>query len=235
VPLEPRVPHTMEIGSATIRCLVVDDHVLVRQGVRRLLEDEPDVEIVDEAGSAAEAVQKALQHRPDVVLMDIGMPGLSAFEAARVIRKNCPDTRLLFLTMYEDEEYVLQCLEAGGAGYVVKDTSAQQLVGALREVHRGGRYVSPQVFGKLVENFQSRNQGTSVQPRGSLLTPREREVLKLLAEGNPVKAVAGILGLSAKTVEVHKFNLMRKLELHNKAQLVTYAIRKKIVKVPLGA
>ncbi len=222
------------VGFSTkkIRCVLVDDHSLIRQGVRRLLEDEPDIEVVSEAGSAAEAVQKVLQYRPDLVLMDIGMPGLSSFEAVRLIRKSCPDTKVMFLTMYEDEEYVVQCLEAGASGYVLKDASAQHLVHALREVHAGGKYVSPQLLGKLVERIRARDHEVQVQPRSATLTPREREVLKLLAEGNSVRGVADLLSLSIKTVEAHKFNLMRKLDLHNKAQLVTYAIQKKIVKVP---
>jgi DNA-binding NarL/FixJ family response regulator len=221
--------------KSRIRCLLVDDHALLRQGVRRLLEDEPDFLVVDEAANAAEAVQKVFQHRPDVVLMDIGMPGLSSFEAARLIQRDCPDTKLIFLTMHEDEEYVMQGLQSGAVGYVLKDTPAPRLVGAMREVHQGGKYVSPEVLGKLVQNVRSRREGPRLVPRSFTLTPREREVVKMLAEGNSVREVASLLGLSAKTVDAHKFNLMRKLDIHNKAQLITYAIQKKIVKLPAGA
>jgi DNA-binding NarL/FixJ family response regulator len=136
--------------------------------------------------------------------------------------------------MYEDEDYLLQCLEVGAAGYVLKDTPALQLVSAVRDVYRGGKYLSSQVLGKLVEDFRARVRDTRLQPRMSTLTPREREILKLLAEGNSVKEIAVLLGLSVKTVEAHKFNLMRKLDIHNKAQLVTYAIQKKIIKVPVN-
>src|SRR6267154_1745954 len=200
-----------------IKCLLVDDHTLFRQGVRRLLETESDFEVVGEAADGGEAVEKARELRPDIVLMDIGMPGLSSFESARQIKKNRMETKILFLTMYEDEDYLVQCLEVGASGYVLKDTPAPQLLTAVRDVYKGGKYLSSRVLGKLVEDFRSRVRDTRMRPRISTLTPRERE----------------ILGLSVKTVEAHKFNLMRKLDIHNKAQLVTYAIQKKIIKIPV--
>jgi DNA-binding NarL/FixJ family response regulator len=199
-----------------IRCLIVDDHTLFREGLKRVLESEPGIEVVGEARDASEAIERTMFLKPDVVLMDIGMPGLS-----------------IFLTMYEDEEYLLQCLDAGASGYILKDAPAPRLIGAVRDVNAGRKYLSPQVLGKLVDDFRSRS--TSGVARGSTLTPREREVIKMLAEGNSVRQIAAILGLSIKTVEAHKFNLMRKLNIHNKAQLVTYAIQKKIVKMPAGA
>src|SRR5689334_19105530 len=218
-----------------IRCVLVDDHTLFRQGVRRLLETESgDFEVVGEASDAGESVEKARELRPDIVLMDIGMPGLSSFEAARHIRKNRPETKILFLTMYEDEDYLVQCLEVGAAGYVLKDTPAPQLVSAVRDVYKGGKYLSLQVLGKVVEDFRARVRDTKMRTRISTLTTREREILKLLAEGNSVKEIAVLLALSVKTVEAHKFNLMRKLDIHNKAQLVTYAIQKKIIKIPVN-
>src|SRR5213082_2624173 len=139
-----------------IRCLLTDDHTLFRQGVRRLLETESDFEVVGEAANGGEAVEKATELKPDIVLMDIGMPGLSSFEAARHIRKSRPETKVLFLTMYEDEDYLVQCLEVGAAGYVLKDTPAPQLVTAVKDVYKGGKYLSSQVLGKLVEDFRSR-------------------------------------------------------------------------------
>ena len=217
-----------------IKCLLVDDHTLFRQGVRRLLESETDFEVVGEAADGGEAVEKARELRPDIVLMDIGMPGLSSFESAWQIKKNRMETKILFLTMYEDEDYLVQCLEVGASGYVLKDTPAPQLLTAVKDVYKGGKYLSSQVLGKLVEDFRSRVRDTRMRPRISTLTPREREILKLLAEGNSVKEIAVILGLSVKTVEAHKFNLMRKLDIHNKAQLVTYAIQKKIIKIPVN-
>jgi DNA-binding NarL/FixJ family response regulator len=192
-----------------IRCVLVDDHTLFRQGVRRLLESESDFEVVGESPDAGETVEKTRELRPDVVLMDIGMPGLSPFEAARQIKKNRPETKIVFLTMYEDEDYLVQCLEVGAAGYVLKDTPAQQLVSAVRDVYKVGKYLSSRVLGKLVEDFRARVKDARMRPRMSTLTPREREILKLLAEGNSVKEIAVLLGLSVKTVEAHKFNLMR--------------------------
>ncbi len=217
----------------SIKCLVVDDHTLFREGLRRVLESEPDIQVVGEAGDASSALDIIRETRPDVVLMDIGMPGMSSFEAARMVDKNHPGTRLIFLTMYEDEEYLLQCLDVGAAGYILKDAPAPKLIGAVREVHQGRKYLSPQVLEKLVN--ATRAPGSYGMPRSSMLTPREREVVKMIAEGNSVKEIAAVLGLSIKTVEAHKFNLMRKLNIHNKAQLVTYAIQKKIVKMPAGA
>jgi two-component system, NarL family, response regulator NreC len=218
-----------------VRCVVVDDHTLFREGLRRVLESEPDLKVVGEASNATEAVDKVRELSPNVVLMDIGMTGMSSFEAARIISRDFPGTRLMFLTMYEDEEYLLQCLEVGASGYILKDAPAPKLISALRDVAQGKKYLSPQVLGKLVDDLRSRSQGPQIVARSSTLTPREREVVKLIAEGNSVKEIAALLGLSVKTIEAHKFNLMRKLNIHNKAQLVTYAIQRKIVKMPVGA
>ena len=187
-------------------------------------------EVAGDYNQCTEAANIARVYEPDVVLMDIGMPGLSSFEASRRITRELPGRRVIFLTMYEDEEYLLQCLDAGASGYILKDAPAPRLIGAVRDVNAGRKYLSPQVLGKLVDDFRSRS--TTGMARGSTLTPREREVIKMLAEGNSVRQIAGILGLSVKTVEAHKFNLMRKLDIHNKAQLVQYAIQKKIIKIP---
>ncbi|HEY1465302.1 MAG TPA: response regulator transcription factor [Terriglobales bacterium] len=225
----------MEHGKSQIRCILVDDHTLFREGLRRVLEAESDIKIVGEASNASEAVARVRELHPDVVLIDIGMPGMSSFEAARVITRESPGTRLIFLTMYEDEEYLLQCLDAGASGYILKDAPGPKLITAVREVSQGRKYLSPQVLGKLVDDLRARSQGPQIVARSSTLTPREREVVKMIAEGNSVKEIAAMLGLSVKTIEAHKFNLMRKLNIHNKAQLVTYAIQKKIVKMPAGA
>lgn len=217
---------------AKIRVLLVDDHTLFRQGVKTLLAAESDIEIVGEAANGSEAVEQANQLRPDIVLMDIGMPGPSSFETTRQIRKARPETKVLLLTMYDDEDYLVEGMEVGATGYVLKDSPAPQLVAAIRDVSRGGSFLSPRMLSQLVDDFRTRIKSTDRLPRFATLTPREKEVLKMLAEGSSVKEVACQLNLSVKTVEAHKFNLMRKLDIHNKAQLVQYAIQKKIIKIP---
>ncbi len=220
-------------ADMAIRCLLIDDHTIFREGLRRVLESEPDLQVVGEASDATIGILKVEELHPDVVIMDISMPGLSSLEAGRLLTRDHPEVRIIFLTMYEEEEYLLQCMSVGAAGYLVKDSPAPRLIGAVRDVYQGRKYLSPQVLGKLVDDFRSRSARTGT--RGSTLTPREREVVKLIAEGNSVKQIAAFLGLSVKTVEAHKFNLMRKLDIHNKAQLVTYAIQKKIVTIPAEA
>jgi DNA-binding NarL/FixJ family response regulator len=218
---------------AKIRIFLTDDHTLFRQGIKILIGSEPDMEIVGEASNAADAIAQAAEVKPDIVLMDIGMPGISSFEATRQIRKSRPETRVLFLTMYDDEDYLVECMESGAAGYVLKDSPAAQLLGAIRELHGGGSYLSPRMLSQLVDDFRSRMKSSDRLPRFATLTQREREVLKLLAEGNSVKEIACTFNLSVKTVEAHKFNLMRKLDIHNKAQLVQYAVQKKVIKIPV--
>jgi two-component system response regulator NreC len=217
---------------AKIRILLADDHTLFRQGVKTLLGAEPDMEVVGEAADGNAAIERAAELKPDVVLMDIGMPGPSSFETARQIRRNRPETRVLFLTMYDDEDYLVESMEVGASGYVLKDSPAPQLVSAVRDVYRGGSYLSPRMLSQLVDDFRTRVRSTDRMPRFATLTPREKEVLKMLAEGSSVKEVACQLNLSVKTVEAHKFNLMRKLDIHNKAQLVQYAIQKKVIRLP---
>jgi two-component system, NarL family, response regulator NreC len=216
-----------------IRILLTDDHTLFRQGIRTLLAAEPDMEVVGEAANASDAVACAAQLHPEVVLMDIGMTGMSSFEATRLIRKDRPETRVVFLSMYDDEDYLAECVEMGASGYILKESPAEQLITAIREVQRGGSYLSPRLLTRLVDDFRLQGRGGAVrQPRFGTLTKREREILKMLAEGRSVKEIATGFDLSVKTVEAHKFNLMRKLDIHNKAQLVQYAIQKKIIRLP---
>jgi DNA-binding NarL/FixJ family response regulator len=206
--------------------------MLFRQAIRTLLSAEPDMEVVGEAANASDSVATAAQMRPDVVLMDIGMAGMSSFEATRQIRRERPETRVIFLSMYDDEDYLAECVEIGGSGYVLKDSPAEQLLTGIREVHRGGSYLTPRLLTRLVDGFRMQGRGVERQPRFGTLTKREREILKMLAEGKSVKEIASGFDLSVKTVEAHKFNLMRKLDIHNKAQLVQYAIQKKIIRLP---
>jgi DNA-binding NarL/FixJ family response regulator len=220
---------------ARIRILLADDHTLFRQGVIQLISAEADLEVVGEACDGGEAIEKAAALSPDIVLMDIGMPGLRCFEAMREIRKRRPETKVIFLTMYDDEDYLFEGMESGGSGYVLKDSAASQLVSAIRDVSRGGNYLSPKMLSQFVGDFRFRMKAALPAPRFSSLTPREREILKFLAEGQSVKEIACTLNLSVKTIEAHKFNLMRKLDIHNKAQLVQYAIQKKVIQIPMLA
>jgi DNA-binding NarL/FixJ family response regulator len=213
-------------GINKIRCALVHDHVLLRQGLRRLLEDAPDMEVVAEAGDASDALQAVSKHYPDVVVADAGVFDVSGDQVELLIRQASPDSKVLFLTMYENEPW-LQEKQAQGASCAVRQTSAQELVEAVRKIHatrNPAREVPQTVSGDWVNE--------RLLPRTRPLTAREREVLKLLAEGRTVRSAADFLGLSAKTVDAHKFNLMRKLGVHNKAELVMWAIQKKVVKLP---
>ncbi len=220
---------------ALIRMLLVDNQTLFREGMKAVFALQSGLEVIGEAGDGVEAVRRCAESLPDIVLMDIGMAGLSSFEAARQMRKQRPQARIVFLTMHEDEDYLVAALELGAAGYVLKDASVAELTGAIREIYQGGSYLSPRMMTQLVNDFRSRVNSTSVKVRSDSLTAREKEVVKLVAEGNSVKAIAWILKLSVKTVEAHKFNLMRKLDIHNKAHLVQYAFQKKIVRLPATA
>ncbi len=212
--------------------MISDDHELVRYGVRRLLEDTPDFTVVAEAGDAAEALKLTLEHHPDLVLLDVAMPGMSSFEAGRLIKEHCPDSRVVYLTMHEDKDYVRQAMHSGASGYLLKDTPTLALLRSLREVSQGERAWSPRVRAQLKLDTPPRIGVAQVPLRRGALTVREREVMRLLAEGRTVRQAATKLGVSVKTVEAHKFNLMRKLDIHNKAQLVTVAIQKRILPLP---
>jgi two-component system response regulator NreC len=217
---------------AKIRILLVDDHTLFRQGIRALLAAEPDMDVIGEASSGLEAIDKADELRPDVVLMDIAMPGLGGFEAAREIKKLRPETKVVFLTMYDDDSYLVEGMEVGANGYVLKDSPSAQLVAAVRDAGCGNSYLSPRMLSQLVDVFRSKAKSANGLPRFATLTAREQEVLKMLAEGNSVQEIARDLNLSAKTVDAHKYSLMRKLDLHNKTQLVQFAIQQKIIRIP---
>lgn len=205
-----------------IRCALVHDHVLLRQGLRRLLEDAPDMDVVVEAGNGAEALQCVGEHRPDVVIADAGVFELGGDQVERLIQLESPGSKVLFLTMQDDEPRLREG-HARGASYAVRQTSAQELVEAVRRTH-ASKYLA-----------RAEWSADGLIPRPRTLTAREREVLKLLAEGRTVRSAADVLGLSAKTVDAHKFNLMRKLGVHNKAELVMWAIQKRVVKLPASS
>jgi DNA-binding NarL/FixJ family response regulator len=213
------------------RLVIADDHTLFRQGMAQLLSTEPGIRVVGEASNGTDAVTQCAESHPDIVLMDISMPGLSSFEAARQIKKNRPETKVLFLSMFDDEDYLTKALESGASGYLLKDSAGDKLIAAINEIARGGSHLSPRMLSHLVDDFRGRVKGGSKVARSSTLTSREIQVLKMIAEGQSVKEIACSLAVSIKTVEAHKFNLMRKLDIHNKAQLVHYAIQKKIIQL----
>jgi len=212
------------------KVILADPHPLFREGTRLLLSQNPDLEVIA-AVDSADVVPELLESTPArVVLMDVVMPGCSPLQTARLIRKRFPSTRVAFLTAYADEDYLIEALDAGASGYILKESSPGDLVIALTEIERGGTWVSPRMLSRLVQDYRSRGAVQAMpHTRSASLTPREKEVLKLLAEGFRVKEVANNLKLSVKTIEAHKFNLMRKLDIHNKAQLVQYAFQKKII------
>ncbi|GAB4430080.1 MAG: response regulator transcription factor [Anaerolineales bacterium] len=213
-----------------IRILLVDDHALVRSGIRALLEGEPDFTVIGEADDGREAVMQACQLAPDVVIMDIAMPLLNGLEAARQIKQQCPQICVLMLSMHDNEEYIRQALDAGAMGYILKDAAVQELVGAVRSVHRGEAVLSPAVTRLVIEDYL-RWGGSRPQEETDDLSPREREVLQLIAEGYTSKQIAEILSISIKTVQAHRNNLMGKLDLHDRGELIKYAIQKKIIEI----
>jgi len=214
-----------------IRVLLVDDHTILREGVRALLSVEPDIEVVGEASDGLEAVERVPKLHPDVVIMDMVMPRMNGLEATRQIKKRNPEVRILILSMYDDDEYVLQIIQAGASGYVLKRVATEDLVNAIREVHKGSSFLYPPIAAKLIEDYVRRVKGTGAVETGEPLTAREREVLGLIAEGHTNQAIADILTVSKKTVESHRANIMRKLDLHDVTELVKYAIRKGMIKI----
>ena len=212
-----------------IRVLLADDHAVLRDGLRLLLEREADIEVIGEAGDGEEAVRKADQLFPDVVVLDIGMPKMSGAEAARVIKKKKPKIGILALTVYEDDEHVSSLLEAGASGYLLKKVAGVELANAVRAVHNGEFVFSSSVGKKVLASYlQSPKQSNDFLPDG--LTKREVEVLKLIAGGTTNKEIANKLFISIKTVESHRTNIFRKLDIHDRIQAATYAIRKGLIK-----
>jgi DNA-binding NarL/FixJ family response regulator len=205
------------------RIMLADDHLLVRAGLKKLLESTPDVEVVGEANDGLTLVTLAAQLQPDVVLMDIAMPGLNGLEATARLLKTLPQTRVVILSMHQNEEYVRQALRYGAAGYLLKDAAPAELEHAINAVLRGETYLSPAVSKGVLSDYVQRLRGDE-QP-GELLTSRQREVLQLVAEGHSTKEIARRLDLSIKTVDTHRSQLMKQLDIHEVAGLVRYAMR----------
>jgi two-component system response regulator NreC len=213
-----------------IKVLLCDDHTLFREGIKAILKDEASIEIVGEAADGRQAVAKALQLHPDVILMDIAMPDLSGFDATRRILQSNPKAKVIILTMYEEEEVINRCLAAGASGYVLKDAPRAHLIHAIDVVNKGGQYMSSRALKKVVKQYVKGAKSTATGYER--LSDREREVLKLLADGLALKEIAVKLVLSVKTVDAHKTNLMRKLDLHDRSELVKYAIQRKLIRLP---
>jgi DNA-binding NarL/FixJ family response regulator len=212
-----------------IRVLLADDHTLIRAGLRLVVEQQPEFAVVGEAADGREAVALAQSLQPDVVVMDIGMPGLNGIEACRQIRESLPAAQVVMLSMHSDEGYVLRALKAGARAYLLKDSAEADLARAIRAASEGKSFFSPAVGKVLLEDYMRKLQRTGAEDSYELLTPREREILQLVAEGQSSKKIAGLLHLSVYTVETHRARLMQKLNLRGVPELILYAVRKGIV------
>jgi DNA-binding NarL/FixJ family response regulator len=209
-----------------VRVVLVDDHALVRQGFRRILDDEAGISVVAEGGSGAEAVELVRTQKPDVIVLDMSMPDMNGLHAARMILRERPQTRVLILSMYSDEQYVRSALDAGVHGYILKSALETDLTRAVRAVAQGQQYLSPELSSVVIRALQGKSEAEDPWER---LTEREKQVLQLIAHGKSNKEIAVVLGLSVNTVAVHRANLMSTLKVHKAAELVLYAVKKGLV------
>lgn len=212
-----------------VRIFLADDHAILRSGLRLLLEREPDLVVVGEAGDGRSVLEAMGRACADVVIMDVAMPGLNGVEATAQLLRQCPSVAVIMLSMHSDETYVLRCLRAGALGYVLKESAETELISAIRGVIAGKSFFSPKVKRILQQEHVERLQRAGIADSYDLLTGREREILQLIAEGNSNKEVAGRLFLSVLTVETHRKKIIEKLDLHGTADLILYAVRKGIV------
>jgi len=215
---------------AKLRILLADDHTVVRQGLRKVLEERQEWEVVAEAGDGRDAVRQAEELNPDVAIIDIAMPLLNGIEATRQIVKRSPTTRVLILTMYSDEAYVNQILQAGATGYLLKDSADVDLIQAVSAVSMGKSFFSPAVARVMLDDYVRQVAHKGVADRYELLSEREREIFQLIAEGKANKEIATILSISPSTVETHRARIMEKLDLHSAAEIVLYAVRKGVIR-----
>jgi DNA-binding NarL/FixJ family response regulator len=211
------------------RILIADDHALVREGIRALLCLHEDIEILGEAADGMDAIEKAKALKPDMILMDIAMPGLGGLEATLEIKKGDPDIKILILSQYDDKEYVSRLLKAGVSGYILKHSVGTELISAIRAVARGEFYLYPAITSGVIHGFLDKKEMVVEDPYEKL-TDREKQVLKLIAEGQSHKEIASLLNISVKTVIAHQTNLSEKLDLHSRATLIRFAMQKGIVK-----
>ena len=214
-----------------IRVLLADDHTIVRQGLRALLDSQEDIEVVGEAEDGRQAFEKTKELIPDIVVIDITMPNLNGIEATRQIKKLSPEIKVLVLTVHDNEEYIHQILQAGASGYLLKESAVTDLVSAINAVKKGGIFLSPAISKVVVKDYiRHAEEGTGDFDSLNILTNREREVLQLIAEGHTNREVAHLLKLSVKTVDVHRSHIMEKLNIHDITGLVKYSIRKGLIK-----
>ncbi|HET9272510.1 MAG TPA: response regulator transcription factor [Vicinamibacterales bacterium] len=212
-----------------LRILLADDHTVVRQGLRKVLEERPEWQVVAEAGDGRDAVRLAEEFRPDVAVVDVAMPLLNGIEATRQITKRAPQTKVLVLSMYSDEAYVTQMLKAGATGYLLKDSADVDLLEAVQAVSQGKSFFSPAVA-RLMSDDYARQRGENLVDRYESLSEREREIFQLVAEGKTNKEIAALLFISPSTVETHRARIMEKLDLHSAAEIVLYAVRRGVIR-----
>jgi two-component system, NarL family, response regulator NreC len=212
-----------------VRLLLGDDHTLLRHGLRKILEDRPDFEIVAEASDGRAAVRAAESHAPDVAVLDIGMPLLNGIEATRQIVRRQPDVRVLILSMYSDEAYIIQALKAGARGYLLKDSADTELIRAISAVASGKSFFSPAVAKVMLDDYVRHMAEKGIVDRYDSLSEREREIFQLIAEGHSNKEIAELLSVSPATIETHRAHILLKLDVHNTAELVLYAVRRGVI------
>jgi two-component system, NarL family, response regulator NreC len=212
-----------------LRILLGDDHTVVRQGLRKILEGQPDWQVVAEAGDGREAVRQVVEFEPEVVILDVGMPLLNGIEATRQIVRKAPTTRVLILSMHSDEAYVTRALQAGATGYLLKDSADTDLIRAVEDVSAGRSFLSPAVARVILDDYLRQLAGKGIVDRYESLSEREREIFQLIAEGHTNKEIADILSISTATVETHRAHILQKLDLHNTAEVVLYAVRRGVI------
>jgi len=207
-----------------VKVFLIDDHRIFLEGLEKLISDDPSMVIVGTSSDAREGVKKIQQLQPDIVLMDISMPGLNGLEGTRMISRVCPRTRILILSMHENELFLRRALEAGADGYILKDSRVDELVHAIQETYKGNCYLSPSISRKLVDEYLETKRREKIENQIPVLTGREREILQLLAEGHTSQAIGKVLGISQKTVQTHRKQMMKKLNVHRISDLVKYAV-----------
>ena len=214
-----------------INILIADDHAMMREGINAMLSMHDDIIVVGQASDGKEAIDMALKHKPDIVLMDISMPGLGGLEATIELKKSLPSARVLVLTQYDDKEYVARLLKAGAAGYILKKAAGEELVSAIRAVASGESYLHPSVASGIIDGFLGKGGDDASESLLDSLTDREKQVLKLIAEGYSHKEVAATLEISVKTVISHQSNICQKLDIHSRAGLVKFAIQRGLIQI----